>query len=163
VLVLSLAGFQALVWGCFVSTILLYHGTFSINSLMHVIGKRVYDTGDDSKNSFVLALVTMGEGWHNNHHYYRASANQGFRWYEIDLTFYILVVLEKLGVIWDVKRAPRDVIEGRRSVRKRPVRGLRRDSVAGPGGQSHAPVAVGLDPGGVSAQAAGRPKETVSV
>lgn len=108
-------GAQMAVWGGLVSTVLLWHGTFTINSLSHVFGKRVYPTTDTSRNSFLLALVTCGEGWHNNHHYYQVCANQGFRWYEIDVTFYGLVLLEKLGVIWDVKRAPPDIIDGSRA------------------------------------------------
>jgi stearoyl-CoA desaturase (delta-9 desaturase) len=110
-------GFQALVWGCFVSTVLLWHGTFTINSLAHVFGKRVYETADTSRNSFLLALITMGEGWHNNHHYYQASANQGFHWWQVDVTFWILVGMEKLGLVRDLKRAPAEVVAGRRAER----------------------------------------------
>jgi stearoyl-CoA desaturase (delta-9 desaturase) len=121
VLLLAAGGFQALVWGAVVSTVVLWHGTFTINSLSHVFGKRVYETEDTSRNSFLLALITMGEGWHNNHHYYQASANQGFRWWEVDLTFYILVGLEKLGIVWDLKRAPEEVVAGRLAGRNRLV------------------------------------------
>ncbi|MEZ6186993.1 MAG: acyl-CoA desaturase [Planctomycetota bacterium] len=108
-----LLGFQAMVWGCFISTILLWHGTFTINSLSHMIGKRVYATTDTSRNNFVLALLTMGEGWHNNHHFYQAAAHQGFRWWEIDASYYAIVAMEKLGLVWGVKRAPQSVIEGK--------------------------------------------------
>jgi stearoyl-CoA desaturase (delta-9 desaturase) len=104
--------FEAMVYGAFVSTVLLYHGTFTINSLCHVWGKRVYATTDQSRNNLWLALITMGEGWHNNHHYYMTSANQGFRWYEIDMSYRILWVLEKLGIVWDVRRAPEEVVAG---------------------------------------------------
>lgn len=92
----------ALVWGFFVSTTLLWHGTFTINSLSHMVGTRRYATTDDSKNNPVLALVTMGEGWHNNHHYYPRSVRQGFFWWEYDLTFYVLKVLELVGLVWDL-------------------------------------------------------------
>ena len=105
-------GFQALVWGCFISTVVLFHSTFLINSMAHIFGRRVYKTKDTSKNSLILALITLGEGWHNNHHFYPSAAHQGFRWYEIDITWYILLILEKLGIIWDVRRAPRHVIQG---------------------------------------------------
>src|SRR5678810_933604 len=81
-------GWGILVWGFFVSTVLLWHGTFTINSLSHVIGKRRYETRDDSRNHWALALITLGEGWHNNHHHYMVSARQGFRWWEIDVTYY---------------------------------------------------------------------------
>jgi stearoyl-CoA desaturase (Delta-9 desaturase) len=103
-------GTQMMVWGGLVSTVLLWHGTFTINSLSHVFGNRRYETDDTSRNSLLLALITLGEGWHNNHHHHQASANQGFRWYEIDLTFYGLVLLERLGIVWDVKRAPADIL-----------------------------------------------------
>ncbi len=113
--VLFLAGgMPALVWGGFVSTVVLWHATFTINSLSHVFGKIRYKTTDTSKNNWALALLTMGEGWHNNHHYYQASANQGFFWWEIDLSFYVLRGLEKVGIVWGVKTPPRSVIEGNR-------------------------------------------------
>jgi len=99
-------GFPTLVIGFFTSTVILFHGTFSINSLMHMIGGKRYETGDESRNSFILALVTMGEGWHNNHHYYQASARQGFFWWEIDITYYLLKTLSFLGLIWDLRPVP---------------------------------------------------------
>jgi stearoyl-CoA desaturase (delta-9 desaturase) len=104
--------FQALVYGCFVSTVLLWHGTFTINSLSHLFGKRVYATSDDSRNSFLLSLITMGEGWHNNHHYYQSTARQGFLWWQFDPTYYILWCLEKVGVIWDLRKVPDEVVAG---------------------------------------------------
>ena len=109
VAIFLVGGWPALVWGFFVSTVLTYHGTFFINSLMHLVGKRRYATTDESKNSFVLAVVTMGEGWHNNHHYYQRSASQGFFWWEWDPTFYILKLLEVFHVVSDVNRPPRHV------------------------------------------------------
>ena len=109
---LWLGGGHALLWGYFVSTVLLWHGSFAINSLAHLWGKRRYATSDDSRNNWLLALLTTGEGWHNNHHHYQSSANQGFRWWEIDVTFYVLRLLEALGLIWDLRRPPREVVEG---------------------------------------------------
>ncbi|HVT04290.1 MAG TPA: fatty acid desaturase [Thermoanaerobaculia bacterium] len=103
-----------LFYGYFLSTVLLWHGTFSINSLMHLFGKRVYETTDDSRNSMILALVTMGEGWHNNHHYYPGSAPQGFLWWQLDASYYILWIGEKLGIVKDLRRAPARVIEAAR-------------------------------------------------
>ena len=115
-------GYHALVWGFFVSTVVLWHGTFTINSLSHVFGKRRYKTGDDSRNNWLLALITMGEGWHNNHHHYMNSANQGFLWYEIDLSYYLLKILELFGIVWDVRKAPAHIVEDRRKNPKmRPV------------------------------------------
>jgi stearoyl-CoA desaturase (Delta-9 desaturase) len=92
------------------STAILYNGTFSINSLMHKIGRPRYKTGDESKNSFFLALLTMGEGWHNNHHYYQVAARNGFFWWEIDCTFYILKVFSWFGLVWDLKGVPAEVM-----------------------------------------------------
>ncbi len=99
-------GWSGIFWGFFFSTMLLYHGTFFINSLAHVLGKVRYRSGDESRNSFVLALLTCGEGWHNNHHYYQATANQGWFWWEIDLSFYTLKILSWLGIVWDLRLPP---------------------------------------------------------
>lgn len=97
---------QMLVWGFFVSTVALYHGTFTINSLAHRWGSRRYATRDDSRNNLLLALLTLGEGWHNNHHHYPASARQGFYWWEVDLTYYFLRFLESIGLVWDLRPVP---------------------------------------------------------
>jgi stearoyl-CoA desaturase (Delta-9 desaturase) len=102
-------GWWALVWGMFVSTVLLWHGTFTINSLSHLLGRRRYATTDDSRNNLVLALVTMGEGWHNNHHYYQRSVRQGFFWWEIDLTYYVLLAMAAVGLVWDLHTPPAHV------------------------------------------------------
>jgi stearoyl-CoA desaturase (delta-9 desaturase) len=103
---LHTSGMQMLIWGFFISTIALYHGTFSINSLGHILGRRRFDTNDDSRNSLPLALVTLGEGWHNNHHHYPNAVRQGFRWWEIDVSFYLLFAMSKLGLVWDLKSVP---------------------------------------------------------
>ena len=100
------AGLSTVVVGFLTSTVILFHGTFSINSLMHMIGKQRYKSEDESKNSLILALVTLGEGWHNNHHYYQSSARQGFFWWEIDITYYMLKVLSWFGLIWDLRPVP---------------------------------------------------------
>jgi stearoyl-CoA desaturase (delta-9 desaturase) len=102
-------GWWALYWGLFFSTTILWHGTFTINSLSHLFGRRRYPTTDNSKNSLILALTTMGEGWHNNHHYYQRSVNQGFFWWEIDLTYYILRAMAALGLVWDLHTPPAHV------------------------------------------------------
>ena len=107
----ALGGAHALIWGFFVSSVLLYHTTFAINSLAHQFGRRVYPTTDTSRNSFLLSLLTAGEGWHNNHHYFCSSARLGFRWWEFDPTYYLVCLLEKLGLVWDVKRPPRHLID----------------------------------------------------
>jgi stearoyl-CoA desaturase (Delta-9 desaturase) len=107
---LGTTGPQMLVWGFLLSTIFLYHVTYSINSIAHVFGTRRYATRDDSRNNLWLALVTFGEGWHNNHHYYPAAARQGFYWWEIDVTYYVLVLLSWLGLVWDLKAVPARVL-----------------------------------------------------
>lgn len=103
---LGTSGPQMLVWGFFISTVALFHATVTINSLAHRYGKRRYDTADDSRNNAWLALLTFGEGWHNNHHFYPGSARQGFRAREIDLTWYGLRLLAATGLIWDLKPVP---------------------------------------------------------
>ncbi len=99
-------GWQMFVWGFVVSTVALWHGTFTINSLSHRFGTRRYATSDNSRNNALLALITLGEGWHNNHHQYSSSARQGFRWWEIDLTYYGLLGLQACGLIWDIRPVP---------------------------------------------------------
>jgi stearoyl-CoA desaturase (delta-9 desaturase) len=100
------AGWSTLLIGFVLSTVLLYHATFAINSLMHWIGKPRYITGDESKNSLPLAILSLGEGWHNNHHYYQSAARQGFFWWEIDITYYVIRLLGALGLVWDIKEVP---------------------------------------------------------
>jgi stearoyl-CoA desaturase (delta-9 desaturase) len=104
-----IGGFDCFLWGYVVPTMFLMHGTFTINSLSHVYGSRRYATTDTSRNNFLLALITLGEGWHNNHHHYQSSANQGFYWWEIDVSYYILKTLEFVGLVWDVRSAPEHV------------------------------------------------------
>lgn len=99
-----LGGWSGLVWGFVISTVLAFHATFAINSLSHLLGSRRYATGDESRNNLGLALLTLGEGWHNNHHHYPSSANQGFFWWEIDISFSILCVLTLLGLTWDLRQ-----------------------------------------------------------
>jgi len=110
------AGWQGVVVGFCWSTVATYHGTFAINSLAHTTGSQRYLTGDESRNNWWLALVTLGEGWHNNHHWYQASTRQGFRWWEIDLTYYALRGLALLRVVRDLKEPPPEVIRGERPV-----------------------------------------------
>ncbi|TWT40098.1 Fatty acid desaturase [Thalassoglobus neptunius] len=102
---------QMLVWGFLLSTIALYHITYFVNSLAHVLGTQRFSTGDDSRNNWLIALITFGEGWHNNHHYYQGSARQGFYWWEIDITYLILKCLEKLGLVWKLKQVPAEILE----------------------------------------------------
>ena len=103
-------GWQMLFWGFVVSTVALWHGTFTINSLSHRFGSQRYTTGDDSRNNFLLAILTLGEGWHNNHHRYPSATRQGFRWWEIDMTYYILLGFQWFGLIWDIRPVPASVL-----------------------------------------------------
>ncbi len=110
---IAIDGFRGLVWGMGVGTVLLWHGTFTINSLAHLWGSRRYETTDTSRNNFFLALITMGEGWHNNHHHYMNSVNQGFFWWEIDMSYYVLRALSLVGVVRDLRKPPVHVLQPR--------------------------------------------------
>jgi stearoyl-CoA desaturase (delta-9 desaturase) len=110
VILRALAGWDGFFWGFVVSTVVLWHGTFTVNSLAHVWGKRRYKTNDDSRNNFWIALITMGEGWHNNHHHYMSSARQGFYWWELDMSYMILRALSFLGIVWDVRVPPASML-----------------------------------------------------
>jgi stearoyl-CoA desaturase (Delta-9 desaturase) len=107
-------GWQLLVWGFAISTVVLYHATFSVNSLAHIWGKRRYITRDHSRNNLIIAIFTLGEGWHNNHHHYPGAAKQGFYWWEIDFTYYGLRVLAALGLIWNLRKIPIEIRESRK-------------------------------------------------
>ena len=108
---LGTSGAQMVVWGFCISTVALYHATFTINSLAHRFGSRRYETGDDSRNNLWLALLTFGEGWHNNHHRFPGAARQGFRWYEVDLSWYLLWLMSRVGLVWDLRGVPQRVRE----------------------------------------------------
>jgi stearoyl-CoA desaturase (delta-9 desaturase) len=101
-----IGGFPGVLWGYVLSTVLLWHTTYSINSLAHRWGSQRYATGDDSRNNWFLGLLTLGEGWHNNHHWFMSSARQGFFWWEIDLTYYALRGLALVGIVWDLREVP---------------------------------------------------------
>ncbi|MEI6350973.1 MAG: acyl-CoA desaturase [Verrucomicrobiota bacterium] len=105
------SGAQMLVWGFFISTVVVLHATLFINSLAHVFGKRRYNTDDTSRNSLLLALLTLGEGWHNNHHRFMSAARQGFFWWEIDVTYYLLKALSWVRLIWDLRPVPAKAYE----------------------------------------------------
>jgi stearoyl-CoA desaturase (Delta-9 desaturase) len=105
-----LGGASTLFIGFFLSTVLLYHGTFAVNSVAHLFGSRRYVTTDTSRNSFLVALITCGEGWHNNHHYFQSTANQGFFWWEVDLSYYALKALSFVGLAGGLRKPPRKVL-----------------------------------------------------
>ena len=121
VLCFLIAGWSGLVIGFLWSTVLVYHATFCINSLAHVHGRKRYVTGDDSRNNWLLAFFTLGEGWHNNHHAYQSSARQGFRWWEIDVTFYVLKALSLVGIVWDLRSPPAEVLRNEQRLGSRVV------------------------------------------
>jgi stearoyl-CoA desaturase (Delta-9 desaturase) len=121
VLCLLVAGWSGLVVGFLWSTVLVYHGTFCINSLAHVSGSKRYVTGDDSRNNWLLAIVTLGEGWHNNHHAFQSSVRQGFKWWEVDLAYYVLKAMSWIGLIWDLKTPPVHVLRNEQKLGARIV------------------------------------------
>ncbi|MBI5367384.1 MAG: fatty acid desaturase [Planctomycetes bacterium] len=135
-------GWQMLVWGFVISTILLFHGTGTINSLAHQLGSKRFQTTDESRNNLFLALITLGEGWHNNHHHYPHAAKMGFYWWEIDLTYYGLKALALCGLVWDLKGVPEEE--------------LTRD-LLGAGADGPEPLAVPAPPPFVAAEAPGAP------
>lgn len=108
---LHTSGLQIMVWGALISTVCLYHGTFAINSVAHILGNKRFKTNDESRNSLLLAIITLGEGWHNNHHRYPGSERQGFYWWEIDLTHYALKFLSLFGIVWDLREPPARIYE----------------------------------------------------
>lgn len=113
---LGATGPRLLIWGFFISTVALWHGTYTVNSMAHVFGKRRFQTKDESRNNWFIALITLGEGWHNNHHRYPAGTRQGFYWWEIDITYYVLKAMAFFGIVWDLKPVPNKILqEGRRS------------------------------------------------
>ena len=105
-------GWSGLFVGFFVSTLLVWHVTFCINSLAHVFGSQPFVTGDDSRNNPILAILAMGEGWHNNHHYHQSSVRQGFRWWQFDSTYWLLRLLAAVGLVWDLKEPPAALTRG---------------------------------------------------
>jgi stearoyl-CoA desaturase (Delta-9 desaturase) len=105
------AAWSSLIVGFFFSTVMLYHGTFAVNSLCHIFGTRRYPTTDKSRNNWWVALFTLGEGWHNNHHHYQSSANQGFFWWEVDISFYVIRALSLCGLVWGVRTPPQNKLE----------------------------------------------------
>jgi stearoyl-CoA desaturase (Delta-9 desaturase) len=112
---LGTSGAQMLVWGYVVSTVLLIHATLLVNSLAHVWGHRRFETLDASRNNALIALLTLGEGWHNNHHRFAASARQGFYWWQVDVSYWMLRLLATLGIVRDLRPVPAAILdEGRR-------------------------------------------------
>lgn len=125
-----IAGWPGLIVGFVWSTVFVYHATFAINSVAHVFGRKRYVTGDDSRNNWILAFFTMGEGWHNNHHAFQSSVRQGFRWYEWDPTYYILRALAWTGLIWDLKAPPVAVLKNEQKLGARTIDRAAADVVA---------------------------------
>jgi stearoyl-CoA desaturase (delta-9 desaturase) len=114
---LGTTGPQMVVWGFCISTTVLFHVTSSVNSFGHLLGKRVWPTKDQSRNSALLALLTLGEGWHNNHHWCPGTVRQGFRWWEIDVTYYVLKGMAALGLVSDLRPLPPRALADERRIR----------------------------------------------
>ncbi|MGB0334718.1 MAG: acyl-CoA desaturase [Opitutales bacterium] len=108
---LGTSGLQLVMWGFFLSTVLVYHVTFLVNSVTHIVGSKRFETDDESRNSWWVALLTFGEGWHNNHHRWPLSARQGMYWWEFDLSYLILRCMEKVGLVWDLQVYPEKIYE----------------------------------------------------
>ena len=123
-------GWPGLFVGFFLSTVVLYHGTFAINSMAHEVGNQRYLTGDDSRNHWFLALVTLGEGWHNNHHHYQSSTRQGFKWWEIDITYYVLKVMSWVGLVWELREPPEAIVRGDKPVGRKVIEKVAQDLAA---------------------------------
>jgi stearoyl-CoA desaturase (delta-9 desaturase) len=105
------SGAQMVIWAFSIATVALWNVTWSVNSVCHIFGSKRFATGDESRNNWLIAVPALGEGWHNNHHFYPGSARQGFYWWEVDLTYYFLLLLERLGLIWDLRAVPVSVYE----------------------------------------------------
>jgi len=127
---LGTGGWQMLFWGFFVSTVILFHVTCLVNSAAHLIGRRRFATSDQSRNSLIIALLTLGEGWHNNHHHYPGSARQGFTPWEIDVTYYLLKVMSGLGLIWKMQPVPAHVLAAGRAGAQPPARARRNAAIS---------------------------------
>lgn len=121
-------GWQGLMVGFFLSTVILYHAVFAINSLAHVVGKQRYITGDDSRNNWWLALITLGEGWHNNHHHYQSSTRQGFYWWEVDFSYYVLKAMSWVGLVWDLRAPPEALLTGEQKVGRKVIEKVARET-----------------------------------
>lgn len=117
---LGTSGFQLFVYGFVLSTVLLYHGTFTVNSLAHVFGRKRFETKDESRNNWFISLITLGEGWHNNHHRFPSSERQGFYWWEFDPSHYVLKILSWFNIVWDLRTPPQRVYAAKSKVFKRP-------------------------------------------
>lgn len=107
----ALLGF---IWGGLVRVFLVHHVTFSINSVCHLWGRRPFKSRDHSRNNFLCGILALGEGWHNNHHAFPASARHGLRWWELDLSYFVIRVLELLGLAWKVRVPGADAIASKR-------------------------------------------------
>lgn len=115
-------GVSGLAWSFVVGTVALYHATFLINSVCHLLGSRRFDTDDRSRNNWWAALLTMGEGWHNNHHHYQSSARQGFRWWEIDISYYLIRLLGWLRIVRDIREPTRNALNYKRMFPRLPMK-----------------------------------------
>jgi stearoyl-CoA desaturase (delta-9 desaturase) len=111
----ALGGWTGLLWGGLVRIFLVHHVTWSVNSICHTFGKRMFETPDQSRNEWVVGLLAFGEGWHNNHHAFPRSAFHGMRWWQIDFSAYLILVLERVGLVRDVYRVPNEMLKKRYS------------------------------------------------
>ena len=119
----AVGGWTGLIWGAGVRIFLTTHVTYSVNSICHTFGRRDYQTTDESRNNWVVALLAMGEGWHNNHHAFPRSAFHGMKWWQLDVSGIVIHLLEKVGLAWDVQRVPAETADAQRVRSQQSVRG----------------------------------------
>ena len=110
-------GMPWFVWGFCLPTMTLAHATFAINTVNHMFGTRRFETVDESRNNVVTAIFAVGEGWHNNHHRYQRAARNGFYWWEIDPTWYVIRAMKAVGLVWDVQAVPKRIYEEARALK----------------------------------------------
>ena len=99
-----------LLWGGLVRVFLVHHVTWSVNSVCHLWGSRPYRSGDESRNNVVFGVLALGEGWHNNHHAFPTSARHGLRWWQIDVSYYVIRALALVGLAWKVRLPAAQVV-----------------------------------------------------
>jgi len=107
------------VWGALVSTVMSWHLLFTANSVCHMYGGRRFNTKDESRNNLFCVVFLLGEGWHNNHHRFPSAARQGFYWWEIDVNYYILRLLQLCGIVWEIREVPANILEEGRTLKLR--------------------------------------------
>lgn len=108
----AIGGWSGVVIGYCMCVAFIFQVTFAVNSIGHLYGQQRFETGEGSRNNFVLGYLAMGDGWHNNHHRAPTSARHGFAWYELDMSYLTIQIMRRLGIVWDVKQPPANLLPG---------------------------------------------------